>query len=103
MRSFLDHHMLDWGAALTFYAAISLIPALVIIVGVIGLVGDGLLDGLATNLKDSDPGPARSIALDAVDEVRTSSFSAGIALFAGIAARCGPRRASSAASCGPRG
>lgn len=85
MRSFLDHHMLDWAAALTFYAAISLIPALVIIVGVVGIFGDGLIDELAANLQDSDPGPARSIALDAVDEVRTSSFSAGVALLAGIA------------------
>ena len=81
---FLDHHLMDWGAALTFYAAISLIPALVILFGVLGLVGDSTLDELAKNLKGQSEGPLRGLALDAVDELRTSSTTAGVALLVGI-------------------
>jgi membrane protein len=77
--------MIDWGAALTFYAAISLIPALVILVGIVGVVGGDVVDGVADNLQDADPGPARAIALDALEQVRTTALSAGIALVAGIA------------------
>lgn len=46
---FLDHRLIDWGAALTFYAGISLIPALVVVIGVLGLAGDSALDGLTDN------------------------------------------------------
>lgn len=81
---FLDHHLLDWGAALTFYAGISLIPALIILIAALGLVGDSALDGLKDNLQSEDPGPVRDFALSAVGEVTTSKSSAGIALVVGI-------------------
>ena len=82
--AFLDHHMNDWGAALTFYAGISLLPALVIVVGVLGLVGDSTLDGLTQNLESQNDGPVRDLALLAVDEVGGSAVSAGLALVIGI-------------------
>lgn len=81
---FLDHHLLDWGAALTFYAGISLIPALLILISVLGLVGDSALDGIKENLGAEDPGPVRDLALSAVGEVTTSKTSSGTALVVGI-------------------
>ena len=84
LRRFFDHHLIDWGAALTFYAAISLIPALVIIIGLVGVAGDSAIDDLAANLRDTSPGPAREIALDAVDQVRTSTVGASFAVLVGI-------------------
>ncbi len=85
VRSFLDHHLNDWAAALTFYAGISLIPAILIVVGILGLLGDSTLDNLQENLSAETEGPLRSIALDAVREIRESTVSAGIALLVGIA------------------
>ncbi|MGH2986227.1 MAG: YihY/virulence factor BrkB family protein [Solirubrobacterales bacterium] len=84
VRRFLDHHLMDWGAALTFYAAISLIPALLIVIASLGLVGDPALDDLTQNLMERDDGPVRELALDAVDEVSTNKASAGLALLVGI-------------------
>jgi len=84
VREFLDHHMNDWAAALTFYAGISLLPALVIVVGVLGLLGSDVLDDLASNLRGEGNGPVRELALDAVKEVSTSPFGAGLAVLVGI-------------------
>jgi len=84
VRGFLDHHMNDWAAALTFYAGISLLPALVIVVGVLGVLGSSTLDELSSNLASQGNGPVRELALDAVDEVSTNSFGAGIAILAGV-------------------
>ena len=84
VRRFLDNHLMDWAAALTFYAGISLIPALVIVIGSLGLVGDPALDELTQNLSERDDGPVREIALDAIDEVSTNKASAGVALLVGI-------------------
>jgi membrane protein len=84
VRRFLDHHLMDWGAALTFYASISLIPALLIVIASLGLVGDSALDELTQNLGQRDEGPVRELALDAVDEVSTNKVSAGLALLVGI-------------------
>lgn len=76
--------MNDWGAALTLYAGISLLPALVIVIGVLGLLGDSTLNQLTENLKQQDEGPVRDLALNAVNDVATSTISAGIALLIGI-------------------
>ena len=84
VRRFLDHHMMDWGAALTFYAGISLLPALLIVIATLGLVGDSVLDDLRGNLLEQDAGPVREIALDAVREVGANKTSAGLALLIGI-------------------
>lgn len=84
MERFFEHHLNDWGAALTFYAAVSLVPALVILAGILGLIGDPALDTLSDNLKAGDPGPARQIALGTIDQVRDSPTTAGIAVVVGI-------------------
>jgi membrane protein len=84
LRRFLDHRLIDWGAALTFYAGISLIPALVIVIGALGLVGDSVLDGLAENLQGRSPGPVRSLVLDGIEQVSANRLGAGIALLIGI-------------------
>ena len=76
--------MNDWAAALTFYAGISLLPALVIVIGVLGLLGDSTLDGLAGNLRNRTTGPVRDLALDAIERWATSAVSAGLALLVGI-------------------
>jgi membrane protein len=84
VSGFLDHHMNDWAAALTFYAAISLLPALVIVVGVLGLLNDSTLESLASHVRDQNDGPIRELTLDALEEVGRSAVSAGLALLVGV-------------------
>ena len=81
---FLDHHLMDWAAALTFYAGISLLPALLIVLSILGLLGDPTLETLADNLREGDPGPVRDLALDAIQQVDTSALSAGATLAIGV-------------------
>ena len=84
VRGFLDHHMNDWSAALTFYAGISLLPAMVIVLGVLGLLGHSTLDEISQNLMTEQDGPLRDLVLNAIKEVDTSSFGAGLALLIGL-------------------
>lgn len=84
LARFLDHRLMDWGAALTFYAGISLIPALVIVIGALGLIGDSALDGLSDNLSNQSPGRLRDLVLKAVEQVSTNKLGAGVALLIGI-------------------
>ena len=76
--------MMDWGAALTFYASISLIPAMLIVIAALGLVGESALDELTGNLMARDEGPVRALVLAAIDEVSTNKVSAGLTLLVGI-------------------
>ena len=81
---FLDNRLVDWGAALTFYAAISLIPALVVVIGLIGLLGDPVFDDIRDNLRQQGETPLREMLLDVVGGVERRS-TAGLTVLAGLA------------------
>jgi membrane protein len=82
-REFFRHRLVDWSATLGFYAGLSLVPALVIIVGCVGLLGDGATETLTDNIMERPSGPLRSLALEAVDQVSTG-LGAGVTLLAGV-------------------
>ncbi|MDQ7904195.1 YihY/virulence factor BrkB family protein [Phytohabitans sp. ZYX-F-186] len=41
VREFMDDNCTDWAAALTYYGVLSLFPAMIVIVALVGLVSDG--------------------------------------------------------------
>lgn len=74
------HHLFDWAAALTYYSMLSLFPALIVLVSVLGLAGQDTIDALLSNLDDLAPGPVRDLFIDAIGELRRSTSSAGLVL-----------------------
>ncbi len=75
----------DWAAALTYYGMLSLAPALVVAVALIGLLGgaSGLLDQLTTFA----PGAARNVVEGIIDEVRRADTGSSVLLLlTGLAA-----------------
>jgi membrane protein len=84
VTAFLDDHLNDWAAALTFYAGISLLPALVIVVGVLGLLGDSTLNEIEANLREQDDGPVRDLTVEALDQVSGKAAGAGLAVVIGV-------------------
>lgn len=83
-RQFLRHRLIDWSAALGFYAGLSLVPSLVIVIGCVGFLGDDATKTLTENITDRPDGPLRSLALEAVDQVSTG-LGAGVTLLVGAA------------------
>jgi membrane protein len=82
---FLEDHMLQWAAALTFFGVISLFPALLALVSLLGLIGAPALEPLIQNASQLAPGAARDITLDALRSIQDSGDQAGIAFAIGLA------------------
>lgn len=80
---FVDDHLLQWAAALTFFAVLSLFPAMLTLVALLGVVGGPAIEPLIQNLSELAPGAARDIALDALRAVRDGER-AGFALVVGV-------------------
>ncbi len=83
---FRDDNLTDWAAALTYYAVLSIFPALVVLMSIVGLVGDSATQSLLDNLAELGPGPATDIVSGAIREVSSSQGAAGVALIVGLAA-----------------
>ena len=64
--TFREHHLTDWAAALTYYAVLSIFPALVVLVSILGLAGDSATQSVLDNLDELGPGPATDIVSGAI-------------------------------------
>ena len=58
MSEFRADNLTDWAAALTYYAILSIFPALIVLVAILGLAGDSATQSVLDNLNELGPGPA---------------------------------------------
>jgi membrane protein len=86
VREFREDNLTDWAAALTYYSVLSIFPALIALVSVLGLIGESATDPLLDNLKELAPGPARDIVTSAIENLQSSPGSAGLLFVIGVGA-----------------
>jgi membrane protein len=73
-----------WAAALTYFGVLSIFPALLVVVSVLGLIGESATDSLLKNLEDVAPGPAQEIVTNAITNLQGAGSASGIAFVIGI-------------------
>src|SRR6478752_1135774 len=86
VREFREDNLTDWAAALTYYSILSIFPAILALVSILGVVGHSATQPLIDNLGKVAPGPARQIFTSAVENLQKDHGSAGILFVVGIAA-----------------
>ena len=83
-REFGDDNLTDTAAALTYYAALAMFPALLVLVALVGLAGPSTTQQLVDNLGQVVPGSARDIIVQAIDNLQRSP-GAGLTAILGLA------------------
>jgi membrane protein len=81
-----EDNLSDWAAALTYYGILSMFPALIALVSILGLVGSSATQPLLDNLNQVAPGPAKQILTSAIQNLQKSQGAAGIIFIVGLAA-----------------
>ena len=82
---FKDDDLADRAGALTYFGILSLFPAILALVSVLGLVGASATQPLIDNLGKVAPGPARDILTRAVENLQNSKGASGILFIVGLA------------------
>ncbi|CAM5250408.1 Ribonuclease BN OS=Streptomyces aurantiogriseus OX=66870 GN=GCM10010251_51880 PE=4 SV=1 [Streptomyces aurantiogriseus] len=70
LKEFQDDELADRAAALTYYGVLSLFPALLVLVSLLGVAGRSATDQVLDNLRKLAPGSARDIVSDAVEQLQ---------------------------------
>ncbi|MGW3914966.1 YihY/virulence factor BrkB family protein [Streptomyces sp. NPDC005070] len=86
VKEFRDDELADRAAALTYYGVLSLFPALLVVVSLLGVMGRRVTDRLLDNVGDLAPGPARDILRDAVTQLGHSGGTGGVLAIVGLVA-----------------
>jgi membrane protein len=85
-KEFSEDNLTDWAAALTYYGVLSIFPALIVLVSILGLIGESATDPLLDNLGSVAPGPAQDIFTSAIENLQGSQGAAGVFFIIGILA-----------------
>jgi len=85
VREFQVDNLKDWAAALTYYSVLSIFPALVVLVSLIGLAGRSTIQTLLDNLGQVAPGSVNQILEGAIQNLQQTRGSAGLLALAGLA------------------
>src|SRR5919109_4400973 len=86
VREFRVDNLSDWAAALTYYAVLSIFPALLVLVSLIDLAGQGTIQALLDNLGQVAPGSVNQILAAAIRNLQQTRGSAGVLALVGLAA-----------------
>jgi membrane protein len=84
LREFKDDELTDRAAALTYYGVLSLFPALLVLVSLLGITGKSASDTVLSNLKQLTPGSARDILTRAVEQLQNNAGTGSIVAIVGI-------------------
>ncbi|MET9292520.1 YihY/virulence factor BrkB family protein [Streptomyces sp. NPDC003077] len=72
LAEFKDDELTDRAAALTYYGVLSLFPALLVLVSILGIAGKSTTDKVLDNLQQIAPGAARQVITNAVEQLQNS-------------------------------
>ena len=83
-KEFQEDNLTDWAAALTYYGILAIFPALLVLVSVLGLIGESATQPLIDNLSEVAPGPAQEILTNALKNLQGGQGAAGILFVVGL-------------------
>jgi membrane protein len=84
VREFKEDDLTLLAAALTYYGVLSLFPALLVLVSILGLLGRDTTQALIDNLAGLTPSEARDVVTNAIGNLQNASGTAGVAFIAGL-------------------
>jgi membrane protein len=87
VREFKDDNLTDWAAALTYYAILSVFPALIALLSIVGLVADPATVTRVITETVSEIGPASATETfnGPINDITSNDSAAGLALVLGLA------------------
>jgi YihY family inner membrane protein len=83
---FRRDNVTDWAAALTYYGILSIFPAMLVVVSLVGLAGKSVSQSLITNVGQLAPGAVEQVLTNAITELQRSQGGAGLVALVSLGA-----------------
>jgi membrane protein len=84
VREFREDNLTDWAAALTYYGVLAIFPAMIVLISILGLIGESATQPLIDNLGTVAPGPAKEIVESSLKNLQGSQGTAGVLFVIGL-------------------
>ncbi len=81
---FKEDHLTDLAAALTYYGVLSIVPALVVLLSILGLLGQDTTDQVVSQVSAVAPGSAAEFVKTLITQAQANRTGAGLGAILGI-------------------
>src|ERR1700704_5194578 len=78
LKEYKADNLPDLAAALTYYGVLAIFPMLIVLVSVLGLIGNSVTQPLIDNLGKVAPGAAKQIFTSAITNIQKNQGTAGV-------------------------
>lgn len=85
-KEFLEDELPDRAASLTYYGVLSVFPAMLVLVSLLGVIGESATKTVLDNVQSLAPGAVRDILVQAVEQLRNSGGTSGVVAIVGLVA-----------------
>ncbi|GAB2850617.1 YihY/virulence factor BrkB family protein [Actinocorallia aurea] len=85
VAEFQKDGLTDWAAALTYYGVLSIFPAMLVVVSLVGLGGHAVSQQFLDNVATLAPGAVRQVLSEALAELQKGRGGAGLVALLGLA------------------
>ena len=85
LKEYKADNLPDLAAALTYYGVLAIFPMLIVLVSVLGLIGNSVTQPLIDNLGKVAPGAAKKIFTSAITNIQKNQGTAGVLVIVGLA------------------
>jgi membrane protein len=85
VKEYKADNLPDLAAALTYYAVLAIFPMLIVLVSILGLIGNSVTQPLIDNLAKVAPGAAQQIFTKAIHNIQSNQGTAGVLAIVGLA------------------
>ncbi|GAA4394236.1 YihY/virulence factor BrkB family protein [Actinomadura verrucosospora] len=86
LGEFQKDNLSDWAAALTYYSILSIFPAILVVVSLVGLAGQSATDSLVQNVGSLAPGAVRDLLVNSIRQLEGGAGGAGVVAVLSLAA-----------------
>jgi len=85
LKEYKADNLPDLAAALTYYGVLAIFPMLIVLVSILGLIGNSVTQPLIDNLGKVAPGAAKQIFTSAITNIQKNQGTAGVLVIVGLA------------------
>jgi membrane protein len=85
LQEYKADNLPDLAAALTYYGVLAIFPMLIVLVSILGLIGNSVTQPLIDNLGKVAPGAAKQIFTSAITNIQKNQGTAGVLVIVGLA------------------
>ena len=83
-REFKEDHLTDLAAALTYYGVLSIVPALIVLLSILGLLGQSTTNEVVSQVEAVSPGSAASFVKTLITQAQANRTGAGLGAVFGV-------------------